>query len=141
MLGFIAFIIKVVIGGVISYILPSLLKKDISHPDHLKISCIGILSTAIFSVSIQMDPGSSYVLSAGAMILIGFFSYNISNQMMDIEKILLFSCVVIGLFIGFGYILQGIILSFLVYYIVNNESDLFLFLNNNNNNDDESNNK
>jgi hypothetical protein len=87
-----------------------------------------------------MEPQPS-MLSAGAMILIGFFSYNISNQMMDTEKILLFSCVVIGLFIGFGYILQGIILSFLVYYIINNESDLFLFLNNNNNDEDESNNK
>ena len=140
MLGFIAFIIKVVIGGVISYILPSLSKKDTSRSDHLKISCIGILSTSIFSICIQMQPEPS-MLSAGAMILIGFFSYNISNQMMDIEKILLFSCVVIGLFIGFGYILQGIILSFLVYYIINNESDLFLFLNNNNDDEDKNNNK
>ena len=79
MLGFIAFIIKVVIGGVISYILPSLLKKNISHPDHLKISCIGVLSTAIFSVSIQMEPDSSYMLSAGAMILIGFLEMACMN--------------------------------------------------------------
>ena len=137
MLGFIAFIIKLVIGGVVSYILPSLSKRDISHPDHLKIASIGILSTSIFSVSIQISPESSYMLSAGAMILIGLFSYNLSNQMMDMEKILLFSCVIIGLFIGFGYILQGIILSFLVYYIVNNQSDLFLFLNNNEEDDDD----
>jgi len=137
MLGFIAFIIKLVIGGVVSYILPSLSKKDISHADHLKIASIGILSTSIFSVSIQMSPESSYILSAGAMILIGLFSYNLSNQMMDMEKILFFSCVIIGLFIGFGYILQGIILSFLVYYIVNNQSDLFLFLNNNEEDDDD----
>ena len=130
MLGFIAFIIKLVIGGVVSYILPSLSKKDISHADHLKIASIGILSTSIFSVSIQMSPESSYILSAGAMILIGLFSYNLSNQMMDMEKILFFSCVIIGLFIGFGYILQGIILSFLVYYIISNQSDLFLFLKN-----------
>ena len=71
------------------------------------------------------------------MILIGLFSYKLSNDMLDLEKILFFSSVIIGLFIGFGYILQGIILSFLVYYIVNNESDLFLFFNKNINNDDD----
>ena len=54
-----------------------------------------------------------------------------------LEKVLFFSTVVIGLFIGFGYILQGIILSFLVYYIVNNQSDLLIFFNKNINNDDD----
>ncbi len=141
MLGFIVFILKVIIGGVISYMLPSLLKKDISHEDHLKISSIGLLSSSIFSVCIQMEPGSLSMLSTGAMILIGFFSYNLSSKMMGIEKILLFSCVIIGLFIGFGYILQGIILSFLVYYIINNQSDLFLFLNNNEDDEDDNVNK
>lgn len=141
MLGFIVFILKVIIGGVISYILPSLSKKDLSHQDHLKISSIGLFSSSIFSVCIQMGPESSYMLSTGGMILIGFFSYNLSSKMMDIEKILLFSCVIIGLFIGFGYILQGIILSFLVYYIVNNQSDLFLFLNNNEEDENDNENK
>ena len=141
MLGFIVFILKVIIGGVISYILPSLLKKEISRQDHLKISSIGLLSSSIFSVCIQMEPESLSMLSTGAMILIGLFSYNLSSKMMDIEKILLFSCVIIGLFIGFGYILQGIILSFLVYYIINNQSDLFLFLNNNEDDEDKNINK
>lgn len=141
MLGFIVFILKVIIGGVISYILPSLSKKDLSHQDHLKIASIGLFSSSIFSVCIQMGPESSYMLSTGGMILIGFFSYNLSSKMMDIEKILLFSCVIIGLFIGFGYILQGIILSFLVYYIVNNQSDLFLFLNNNEEDENDNENK
>ncbi len=136
MLAFIAFIIKLVIGGTISYILPSLSKKDISRPDHLKISYMGILSAGTFSICIQMSPDVSN-LSAAIIILIGLFSYSISSQMMDIEKILLFSSVIIGLFIGFGYILQGIILSFLVYYIVNNQSDLFLFFNNSKDDDDE----
>ena len=78
MLGFIVFILKVIIGGVISYILPSLSKKDLSHQDHLKISSIGLFSSSIFSVCIQMGPESSYMLSTGGMILIGFFSYNLS---------------------------------------------------------------
>lgn len=135
MLGFIVFVIKLIIGGAIAYILPSILNKEISKTDHLKISVIGILSTSIFSICIQISPESSYI-SAGAMILIGLFSYNLSNDMLDLEKILFFSSVIIGLFIGFGYILQGIILSFLVYYIVNNQSDLFLFFNKNINDDD-----
>ena len=136
MLGFIVFVIKLIIGGAIAYILPSILNREVAKIDHLKISAIGILSTSIFSICVQISPESSY-MSAGAMILIGLFSYNLSNDMLDLEKILFFSSVIIGLFIGFGYILQGIILSFLVYYIVNNESDLFLFFNKNINDDDE----
>ncbi len=130
MLGFIVFIIKLIIGGVISYILPSISKRDISKIDHIQISCIGIFSTSIFSVCIQIDPQSSYILSSGAMVLIALFSHGLSSNMENLEKVLFYSCVVVGLFIGFGYILQGIILSFLVYYIINNQSDLFLFLNN-----------
>ena len=135
MFEFIVFIIKLIIGGAISYILPLLSYKDISKPDHLRIMCIGILSTAIFSICIQMLSESSY-LSIGAMILVGLFSYSLSNEMLDTQKLLLFSSVIIGLFVGFGYILQGIILSFLVYYIVNNQSDLFLFFNDNINDDE-----
>ncbi len=136
MLGFIVFVIKLIIGGAIAYILPSILNREVAKIDHLKISAIGILSTSIFSICVQISPESSYI-SAGAMILIGLFSYNLSNDMLDFEKVLFFSSVIIGLFIGFGYILQGIILSFLVYYIVNNESDLFLFFDKNINDDDD----
>ena len=53
------------------------------------------------------------------------------------EKILLFGCVLIALNIGFGYILQGIILSFLVYYITNNRADLFTLLSENKNDSEE----
>ena len=44
------------------------------------------------------------------------------------DRILFFSLLIIGLFIGLGYIFQGIILSFLVYYITINQSDLFSVL-------------
>jgi len=130
MLGFVVISVKLIIGGVISYILPSIVKSNISKSDHLQIACMGLFSTSIFSVCVQGDPQSSYTLSAGAMVLVGFFSYGLSSGMDSIEKILFYSSVVIGLFIGFGYILQGIILSFLVYYIISNQSDLFLFLKN-----------
>ena len=50
------------------------------------------------------------------------------NQLKNSQKILFYSSTIIGLFIGFGYIFQGIILSFLVYYITFNKSDLFSIL-------------
>ena len=140
MLALIVLIIKLIIGGAISYILPFVSKKDISESNHLKIACIGILSTSMFSVSIQMDPTSPYTLSAGSMVLIGFLSHSLSNKMEDIEKILFYCSAVIGLFIGFGYILQGIILSFLVYYITNNQSDLFSIIKNRDENLDDNDN-
>ena len=57
---------------------------------------------------------------------INIFSY--CWILFDSEKILFYSSAIIGLFIGFGYIFQGIILSFLVYYITINQSDLFSIL-------------
>ena len=128
MLAMIAMIIKLLIGGVISYILPSFAIKDIKETDHLKITSIGIFSTALFSISYQLDAGSPYVLSAGGLLFLGILSRALAGEMKNSEKILFYSSAIIGLFIGFGYIFQGIILSFLVYYITFNQSDLFSIL-------------
>ena len=52
-----AFIVKLVIGGAISYILPSMSIEDIKDDAHFKISVVGILSVAIFSISY----GNNYI--------------------------------------------------------------------------------
>ncbi len=137
MLAFVAYVIKLVIGAVISYLFPSLLVKDISNQNHLSISLVGILSTSIFSVCMQLGGESAYILCLGGMLLVSFISYSISTKIDETEVLLVYSLAVIGLFIGIGYILQGIILSFLVYYIIKNQSDLFLFLNQNDKNEDD----
>jgi len=124
----IAFIIKLIIGGAASYIIPSVSKKSISEKEHLKILCVGIFSTSLFSITYAIDSQAPYILSASALVFIGFLSFRLSESMKLDEKILLFGCVLIGLNIGFGYILQGIILSFLVYYIISNRADLFTLL-------------
>ena len=141
MLVMVAMIIKLLVGGVVSYVLPSATVKDIKQTDHLRMTFMGILATSLFSVTYQLDAGSPYVLSTGALIFIGILSKALANEIQSKERLLFYSLVVIGLFIGFGYIFQGIILSFLVYYIINNQSDLFLFLKNNDGDQDDNNNK
>ena len=128
MLVMIAMIIKLLVGGVISYVLPSVTVKDIKQTDHLRITFMGILATSLFSVTYQLDAGSPYVLSTGALIFIGILCKALVSEIQSTERILFYSLVIIGLFIGFGYIFQGIILSFLVYYITINQSDLFSIL-------------
>lgn len=128
MLVMIAMLIKLLVGGVISYVLPSVTVKNIKQTDHLRITFMGILTTSLFSVTYQLDAGSPYVLSTGALIFIGILCKAQANEIQSTERILFYSLVVIGLFIGFGYIFQGIILSFLVYYITINKSDLFSIL-------------
>ena len=128
MLVMIAMLIKLLVGGVISYVLPSVTVKDIKHTDHLRITFMGIISTSLFSVTYQLDAGSPYVLSTGALIFIGILCKALASEIQSTERILFYSLVIIGLFIGFGYIFQGIILSFLVYYITFNQSDLFSIL-------------
>ena len=139
MLEVIVLIIKLIIGGAASYIIPSVAIQDISEADHFKILCMGIFSTSLFSISYKIDSSNPYVLSAAALVFIGFLSFRLSSGMKFNEKILLFGCVLIALNIGFGYILQGIILSFLVYYITNNRANLFTLLSKNKNDSEEDN--
>ena len=141
MLSLFMLVIKLVIGGAISYVLPSVVIENLNEDHHLKISWVGIVSTSIFAVSVQLNQDSSAILSAAAILFMGFVAHSMSDKMKDIEKIILYSCAVIGLFVGFGYIFQGIILSFLVYYITINKSDLFSLLNSEDDSGDEDNNK
>jgi len=128
MLSMIVMIIKLLIGGTISYLLSSFSIKNISESDHLRITAIGFFSTALFSITSQIDGAGPYVLSAAGLLFIVFLSKIFSDEMKNSQKILFYSSTIIGLFIGFGYIFQGIILSFLVYYITFNKSDLFSIL-------------
>ena len=128
MLSMIAMVIKLLIGGSTSYLLSSFAIKNISETDHLKITAVGVFSTALFSITSQIDGAGPHVLSAGGLLFIIFLSKTLSSEMKNSQKILFYSSTIIGLFIGFGYIFQGIILSFLVYYITFNKSDLFSIL-------------
>ena len=69
-----------------------------------------------------------YIFSAGSLIFLGLICNIFINEIAKNDRILFFSLLIIGLFIGLGYIFQGIILSFLVYYITINQSDLFSVL-------------
>ena len=128
MIVMIAMMIKLLIGGVISYVLPSATVRDIKQTDHLRITFMRIFATSLFSITYQLDAGSPYVLSTGALIFIGILCKALASEIQSKDRILFYSLVIIGLFIGFGYIFQGIILSFLVYYITINQSDLFSIL-------------
>ena len=128
MLTLIAMLMKLLIGSVISYILTTTIIKEGKIENYFKISFIGILSTSIFSVSYQLDSGGPYMFSAGSLIFLGLICNIFINEIAKNDRILFFSLLIIGLFIGLGYIFQGIILSFLVYYITINQSDLFSVL-------------
>ena len=128
MLTFIAMLMKLLIGSVTSYILTTTIIKKGKIENYFKISFIGILSTSIFSVSYQLDSGGPYIFSAGSLIFLGIICSIFIDEIAKKDRILFFSLLIIGLFIGLGYIFQGIILSFLVYYITINQSDLFSVL-------------
>ncbi|MAV89053.1 MAG: hypothetical protein CBD21_00710 [bacterium TMED161] len=128
MLTLIAMLMKLLIGSVTSYILTTTIIKEGKIENYFKISFIGILSTSIFSVSYQLDSGGPYMFSAGSLIFLGLICNIFIDEIPNRDRILFFSLLVIGLFIGLGYIFQGIILSFLVYYITINQSDLFSVL-------------
>jgi hypothetical protein len=66
------------------------------------------------------------------MVIIGLIAYVISEKLREIEKIILFSSMIISIIVGIGYIFQGIILSILVYYLTINRVNLFSIFKNEN---------
>ena len=87
MLSMIAMIIKLLIGGATSYLLSSFAIKNISEADHLKITAIGVFSTALFSITSQIDGAGPHVLSAGGLLFIILLSKTLSNEMKNSQKI------------------------------------------------------
>ena len=115
-------VFKLIIGGAISYVLPSVVVERIKENHHLKIAWVGIISTSVFSISAQLSQDASGILSAACLLFVGFVAHSMANSMNDTEKIILYSCAVIGLFVGFGYIFQGISL-----YAINKWTDVNIY--------------
>ena len=100
MLTFIAMLMKLLIGSVTSYILTTTIIKKGKIENYFKISFIGILSTSIFSVSYQLDSGGPYIFSAGSLIFLGIICNIFIDEIAKKDRILFFSLLIIGLFIG-----------------------------------------
>ena len=132
MFAFIPFGLKIllasIIGGAISYV-PG---KSENNQSIIDTSLICIFSSSIIGLTKQyMDNGDHYSMGFGifSVIVVSMF---ISKNLSFGNRMLWILSAVIGIIIGSGFIIQAILLTILVYYIVHNSDDVVGYIYKNN---------
>ena len=125
MLAFIPFGLKIllasIIGGAINYV-P---EKSENNQSIIHTSLICIFSTSVIALTTQFVYNENYYsMGFGVFSVIMAITYLSKNLSFD-KKITWFFSAVIGMIIGSGFLIQAILLTVLIYYIIHN-SDIVL---------------
>ena len=138
MFGFIAFAFKLIfsaiLGGAFSYIT----KTDSEAEDHsemVNMAMVSVLATSLVGLTVQL-PNDYRGFAVGAAI---FTVLHVTNSIVKSEDLshrlqILFSSI-IGIIVGIGYILQAIVLCFILFMILNNSGSLLNSFKSNTNDD------
>jgi len=138
MFGFIAFAFKLIfsaiLGGAFSYIT----KTDSEVKDHsemVNMAMVSVLATSLVGLTVQL-PNDYRGFAVGAAI---FTVLHVTNSIVKSEDLshrlqILFSSI-IGIIVGIGYILQAIVLCFILFMILNNSGSLLNSFKSNTNDD------
>ena len=138
MFGFIAFAFKLIfsaiLGGAFSYIT----KTDSEAEDHsemVNMAMVSVLATSLVGLTVQL-PNDYRGFAVGAAI---FTVLHVTNSIVKSEDLshrlqILFSSI-IGIIVGIGYILQAIVLCFILFMILNNSGSLINSFKSNTNDD------
>jgi uncharacterized membrane protein YhiD involved in acid resistance len=138
MFGFIAFAFKLIfsaiLGGAFSYIT----KTDSEVEDHsemVNMAMVSVLATSLVGLTVQL-PNDYRGFAVGAAI---FTVLHVTNSIVKSEDLshrlqILFSSI-IGIIVGIGYILQAIVLCFILFMILNNSGSLLNSFKSNTNDD------
>ena len=128
MLSFISFGIKIIlaaiIGGAFSYSPKGNEKKE----EILDTSLICIMSASVMSITKQLAFSKDYYLMGFAILSLTSIVLYISKNLTLADRINWVFVSIIGIIIGVGYFLQAIILTLLIYYILNNKEDVLDFM-------------
>jgi len=138
MFGFIAFAFKLIfsaiLGGAFSYIT----KTDSEVEDHsemVNMAMVSVLATSLVGLTVQL-PNDYRGFAVGAAI---FTVLHVTNSIVKSEDLshrlqILFSSI-IGIIVGIGYILQAVVLCFILFMILNNSGSLLNSFKSNTNDD------
>ncbi|MBC8214399.1 MAG: hypothetical protein ISR90_06660 [Candidatus Marinimicrobia bacterium] len=118
MFGFIAFALKLlfatVLGGALAYV-PGKANGDVRI---LYSSLISVLSASILGLAKQL-PAESIGIFAGAGVLSVFIAVLYLSKNSNVEhKILFLFSASVGIIVGWGFFLQAVVLTILVYFVV-----------------------
>ncbi len=127
MFGFIAFAFKLIfaaiLGGAFSYITTSNDEGE-DRSDMINTAMVSVLATSLVALTVQF-PESYRGFAVGASI---FTILHVTNSFVQEEelkvKLQIIFASVIGIIVGVGYILQGIILCFVLFVILKNSDSI-----------------
>ena len=118
MINFLAFTFKLVFSGTILLLFAYLVKKD--KDEIIKISLIGVLSTALIAIVTQLPSDTSSFPIGISIFTVLFITNSLSqNEVFQSRIIFLFSSI-LGIFIGLGSIVQSFIILIIIYVISQN---------------------
>ena len=126
MFGFIAFAFKLIfsaiLGGAFSYIIKNSELED--HSIMVNMVMVSVLATSLVGLTVQL-PDDFRGFAVGAAI---FTVLHVTNSIIKLENLsqrlqILFASI-IGIIVGVGYILQAMMLCFILFMILNNSKSL-----------------
>ena len=127
MFGFIAFAFKLIfaaiLGGAFSYITKTNSETE-DHSAMVNMAMVSVLATSLVGLTVQL-PNDFRGFAVGAAI---FTVLHVTNSMIKLEDLsqrlqILFASI-IGIIVGVGYILQAMVLCFILFMILNNSGSL-----------------
>jgi len=138
MFGFIAFVFKLIfsaiLGGAFSYITKTNSEAE-DHSAMVNMAMVSVLATSLVGLTVQL-PNDFKGFAVGAAI---FTVLHVTNSIIKSEGLsqrlqILFASV-IGIIVGVGYILQAMVLCFILFMILNNSGSLLNSLTSNSKDD------
>jgi len=127
MFGFIAFAFKLIfaaiLGGAFSYITKTNSETE-NHSAMVNMAMVSVLATSLVGLTVQL-PNDFRGFAVGAAI---FTVLHVTNSIIKLEDLsqrlqILFASI-IGIIVGVGYILQAMVLCFILFMILNNSGSL-----------------
>ena len=127
MFGFIAFAFKLIfaaiLGGAFSYITKANSEAE-DHSAMVNMAMVSVLATSLVGLTVQL-PNDFRGFAVGAAI---FTVLHVTNSIIKLENLsqrlqILFASI-IGIIVGVGYILQAVVLCFILFMILNNSGAL-----------------
>ena len=127
MFGFIAFaftlIFAAILGGAFSYITKTNSEAE-DHSAMVNMAMVSVLATSLVGLTVQL-PNDFRGFAVGAAI---FTVLHVTNSIIKLENLsqrlqILFASI-IGIIVGVGYILQAVVLCFILFMILNNSRAL-----------------
>ena len=127
MFGFIAFTFKLIfaaiLGGAFSYITKTNPEAE-DHSTMVNMAMVSVLATSLVGLTVQLpNDFRGFVVGAAIFTVLHVTNSIIKSEGLSQRLQILFASI-IGIIVGVGYVLQAVVLCFILFMILNNSGSL-----------------